>query len=137
MYAQHRLRENAAFGRVRRRGRSWSSPLLALNAAHNELEVTRCGFVVSRRVGNAVLRNRVRRRLREIVRRRLGALPRGWDLVFSARPAAAAATYLELEGAMHELLTRAKLTPPPGPLSPGERENGTRNAGGQDETPVA
>ena len=112
MYAQHRLRESAAFGRARQRGRSWSSALLALSAAPNDLEVTRCGFVVSRRIGNAVVRNRVRRRLREIVRRLLGTLPQGWDLVFAARPAAAAAAYAELEGTVRELLTRAKLTSP-------------------------
>ncbi len=109
MYAQHRLRESAAFERTRRRGRSWSTALLALSAVPNDLDVTRCGFVVSRRVGNAVVRNRVRRRLREIARRLLGTLPVGWDLVLSARPAAAAAAYGELEGAAQELLGRARL----------------------------
>src|SRR6266508_3670536 len=112
MHTQHRLRESAAFERARRRGRSWSTALLALSAVPNDLEVTRCGFVVSRRVGNAVARNRVRRRLREIVRRLMGPLPAGWDLVLSARPAAAAAAYAELEAAVRELLGRAKLTSP-------------------------
>jgi ribonuclease P protein component len=109
MHAQHRLRESAAFDRARKRGRSWSSSLLALSAVRNDLDVTRCGFVVSRRVGKAVVRNTVRRRLREIVRRLLAQLPPGWDLVLSARPAAAAATYLELEETVRALLDRAPL----------------------------
>lgn len=119
MHAQHRLREGRAFERARRRGRSWSTALVALTAVRNDLELTRCGFVVSRRVGNAVVRNRVRRRLREIVRRLLATLPDGWDLVLSARPAAASATYVELEDAVCELLDRATLTSPRPPGSPG------------------
>src|SRR5919202_3894793 len=92
MQPQHRLRARADFERARRRGRSWGSPLLGLTAVRNDLELTRCGFVVSRRVGKAVVRNRVRRRLREIIRRRLPQIEAGWDVVFSARPAAARAT---------------------------------------------
>jgi ribonuclease P protein component len=52
----------------------------------------RAGFVVSKAVGNAVTRNKVRRRLRHLVRDRLGALPAGTSLVVRAQPAAAAAS---------------------------------------------
>ncbi len=51
------------------------------------------GFTVSRRVGGAVVRNRVKRWLREAVRRQKAALPEGTDLVLIARPAAAGAGY--------------------------------------------
>lgn len=57
---------------------------------------TRFGFVTAKRVGNAVIRNRVRRRLREIVRTQLGQIDPGWDVVISARDNAGAATYAEL-----------------------------------------
>jgi ribonuclease P protein component len=111
MQPQHRLRARADFERARRRGRSWGSPLLGLTAVRNDLELTRCGFVVSRRVGKAVVRNRVRRRLREVVRRQLPYVAAGWDLVFSARPAAAQATSHDLRRAVSDLLARGRLSP--------------------------
>jgi ribonuclease P protein component len=56
-----------------------------------------------------VVRNRVRRRLREILRPRMARVPAGWDLVFTARPAAAAASSADLAGAADDLLRRASL----------------------------
>src|SRR5438874_1933237 len=109
MQSPHRLRTRTDFERARRRGRSWSTALVALNAVRNDLPLTRCGFVTSKRVGGAVVRNKVRRRLREIVRRRLTLLPPGWDLVLSARTAAAAATFADLEQAVDDLCQRAGL----------------------------
>jgi ribonuclease P protein component len=109
MQPQHRLRARADFERARHRGRSWGTSLLGLTAARNDLPLTRCGFVVSRRVGEAVVRNRVRRRLREILRHSVPRLPLGWDLVFSARPAAATATSDDLTRAVADLLARARL----------------------------
>jgi ribonuclease P protein component len=57
----------------------------------------RAGFVVSRAVGSAVVRNRVRRRLRHLVRSHLAELPAGSTLVVRATPAAAGASGAELE----------------------------------------
>lgn len=56
----------------------------------------RAGFVVSRAVGGAVVRNRVRRRLRHLVRERLDALPAGATLVVRALPKAAETPYARL-----------------------------------------
>ena len=70
---------------------------------------TRIGFSVSKRVGGAVVRNRVKRRLREAVRRTLADLPPGWDIIIGARPPAATAEYATLDTAMRELLARAGL----------------------------
>ena len=69
----------------------------------------RIGFGVSRKVGNAVVRNRVRRRLRAIVRSLSSRLGRGVLLVITARPAAARATYQGLVLAVERALSRAGL----------------------------
>jgi len=66
----------------------------------------RVGFVVSKAVGNAVVRNRVQRRLRHAVRERLGVLPPGSLLVVRAQPAAARASYPELVGDLERCLER-------------------------------
>ena len=58
-------------------------------------------------MGNAVVRNLVKRRLKEIVRQR--SIHERWDILLSARPPAARVTYRELERAVEELLRRAKL----------------------------
>jgi ribonuclease P protein component len=67
-----------------------------VHAFPNELGAPRLGLSVSRRVGNAVTRNTVRRRLREVFQSALPEIPGDLDLVVSARPAAAEATFREL-----------------------------------------
>ncbi len=68
----------------------------------------RAGFVVSKTVGNAVVRNRVRRRLRHLVRDRIDALPVGTTLVVRAQPAAAAMTSAELGADLDAALAAAR-----------------------------
>jgi ribonuclease P protein component len=67
----------------------------------------RVGFVVSKSVGNAVVRNRTKRRLRASIGSRLSDIPSGFDLVVRANPAAATATYAELDAALAHHLPRA------------------------------
>jgi ribonuclease P protein component len=105
---EQRLRSPADFRRVRevaRRG--WSHPLLVLYVAANELGCTRVGITVSGRVGKAVVRNRVRRRLREALGARYDRLPAASDVVVGARPASATASWPELCAALDSLLSRA------------------------------
>jgi ribonuclease P protein component len=91
---------------------------VTLQAAATDLDVTRCGFVTSKRLGSAVRRNRVRRRLREIVRPLLPRIPAGRDLVLVARPAAAHADMPALREAVLQLLTRARLLDTAAPVAP-------------------
>ena len=88
---------------------------MALDALEHRAGATRCGFVVSKRVGSAVIRNRVKRRLREAARAMLPRLRPGWDLAFRARPAAAGATLGDLRAAMEELTLRASALETAGP----------------------
>lgn len=69
--------------------------------------VPRAGFVVSRAVGGAVVRNAVRRRLRHLVRARLDALPAGSTLVVRALPAAATRSYADLGADLDAALAAA------------------------------
>jgi ribonuclease P protein component len=73
----------------------------------NGSNLSRYGFSITRRVGKAVQRNRLKRLLREVMR--LQSLKAGWDIVFMARSAASSADYHELEGAVTKLLARAQL----------------------------
>jgi ribonuclease P protein component len=78
-----------------------------MRALPNDLAGSRYGFSVSKRVGKAVVRNKVKRRLREILRP-LPLRP-GRDIVFFARPAAADADFAALRDAALGLLSRADL----------------------------
>ncbi len=104
-----RLRASADFARARKIGRTIRHPLVALNSAPNTLDHNRYGFIVAKKVGGAVVRNRVKRRMREAVRARHSGLLQGFDLIWIARNEAATATYIQLCDAAEELLRRAKL----------------------------
>jgi ribonuclease P protein component len=112
---EQRLRTPAEFRRVRDQApRGWPNRFLVLYVAPNELDRARVGITVSSRVGNAVVRNRVRRRFREAMRARLDRLvASGQDLVLVARPASADATWSELSSALDAALQRAGATQAP------------------------
>lgn len=79
-----------------REGTAYRGKLFSVHGFANEIGTPRLGLSVSRKVGNAVTRNTVRRRLREVFRSAITAIPGSLDLVVSARPAAAGAKLEEL-----------------------------------------
>ena len=95
------------YQRVHQRGSFWGGQLLMMKALPNGLEHHRYGLVVGKKVGGAVERNRVKRRLRQIMRQ--AAVKPGWDIVFIARPGAAEITYARLKELACRLIDRAGL----------------------------
>ena len=75
----------------------------------NGLPESRFGFSVSRRIGKAVVRNKIKRRLREATRLRMAQIRPGWDIVFIARKPIGQASYQEIDAACARLLRRASL----------------------------
>jgi ribonuclease P protein component len=105
-----RLTAGPDFAETIRRGRRAGARSLVVHLARetgDEGEARRAGFVVSRAVGPAVTRNRVKRRLRHLVRRRLAELPAASRLVVRALPPAAEATSEELDRDLGRALRRA------------------------------
>lgn len=103
MQKAYRIRKNGQFHYVFRKGKSMGTNLLSLVYVRaGKLQV---GFAVNKKVGHAVVRNRVKRRLRECFRQQIPSLKNGF-YVFVARPEAADATYWQLEQAMRSLLKR-------------------------------
>ncbi len=104
-----RLKSEADVQRVWQQGGTWTHPLVILRARPNGLEQTRVAFVVSKKVGNAVQRNRVKRLMREAVRGMFGQIAAGYDLVLVGRPALASAALDQVAAGLRALLTRAGL----------------------------
>ena len=103
------LSSTLAFRALQADSRSRAHPLLLLRYRRNELERTRYGISTGRRIGNAVIRNRLRRRLRTILRRHDPMIELGWDVLIIARPTAATASQDELELALLTTLGKADL----------------------------
>lgn len=103
------LKENYEFRRVYNKGKSGVSPFLVVYARPNRGARNRLGVTVSAKLGHAVVRNRVRRRLREIFRLAQPELKKGYDVVLVARGRAVKAPYRELEQAFRRCCSKLEL----------------------------
>jgi ribonuclease P protein component len=109
MERKHRLTRSIDFKRVRRTGKSLAHPLAVLIVHRNHLALTRLGVSAAKSIGNAVQRNRAKRRLREVLRSYLPEIVSGWDVVVIARPEAVDAKWDMLRSAIRDLLRRSGL----------------------------
>jgi ribonuclease P protein component len=115
--AAARLRRREDFSLAVRRGRRATRGSLVVHLVSSEdvsnparSPETRAGFVVSKAVGDAVTRNKVKRRLRHLIRDHLADLPAGSDVVVRALPSAATRSYQELEADL-SVAIRAAMRP--------------------------
>jgi ribonuclease P protein component len=104
-----RLRQNSDFQRVRQFGQSYASPMMVLAFLRNELDYNRFGFVVNKRLGKAVERNKIKRQLREAVRLRLSEIKPGHDLVLIARKSTGQVSFTAICQSLDRLLKSADL----------------------------
>jgi ribonuclease P protein component len=109
-----RLIQSAEFEQVKKNGQVYRGQLVVLSIVpSNDVTRFRAGFITSRAIGRAVVRNRVRRRLREIVRKHQGEIVDGTWIVTIARANAAGATYQQLEVEWLRLAKRASILATP------------------------
>ena len=104
---EHRLTDASSFRTAVREGRRAGRRTLVVHLGQGGgTPAPRVGLVVSRAVGNAVVRNRVKRRLRHLARERVAGLPGSALVVVRALPAAGTASYAELAGDLDGCLRR-------------------------------
>ncbi|MEY4744787.1 MAG: hypothetical protein RL272_732 [Candidatus Parcubacteria bacterium] len=105
---KYRLTAEKDYARIFAKGRPFNGRGTGMKVIRNRLETPRVGFVVSTKVSKrAVERNQVKRRMREIVRKRLPGIIGGIDIVFMARPESVKMSFVEIERSMVELITKA------------------------------
>lgn len=105
MKLKNRLTSTTEFRRVRHTGKSYAHPLVLLIASPSNKEYARLGVTASRAIGNAVKRNRAKRRMRAAFQEFEFAA--GWDLILVARPGLDEAPWSELVEAIKNLLKKA------------------------------
>jgi ribonuclease P protein component len=105
---EERLRRPAAVQSVFARGVRFANRRLILFVSEGEEGRRRCAFAAGKKLGGAVQRNRLRRRMREAYRRERKEFLRGCDLVLLARPETGMASFEDLCSALRELLRKAE-----------------------------
>ena len=105
------LRSKRDFAAFQDQSRSRAHPLLIVRYRRNEFGRDRFGISTGKRLGNAVVRNRIRRRDREVLRKLDRSASSGWDILVVARAGSAEASYRELADALQRTI---------GPIGAGE-----------------
>ena len=104
---QYRLHKNFQYAYVYKKGTPASAPYLTL--VFVKAGGMRIGFSVSNKIGKAVVRNKVKRRLRASVRKIMPHMKRGYNYVFAAKPGIAAVNYEDIHNTVVYLLKKAGL----------------------------
>ena len=107
------LKENYEFRRMYRKGASAVSSSMVFYCRKNNLGHNRLGITVSVKVGKAVVRNRARRRLREVYRLNNSSLKQGWDIVLVGRSRTATMPWKEFDSSFRRLAKKLDLMEDP------------------------
>jgi ribonuclease P protein component len=110
----HRVEYDAVYSQGRRR----TSREFTVFLRPNGLQVSRFGWSIKKALGNAVRRNRIRRRLREILRLHRGEITQGWDIVIHPRGSVATAPFAALTDELLKVLPRAQEMPDSSKVGP-------------------
>ncbi|MBZ4665214.1 ribonuclease P protein component [Mahella sp.] len=105
----NRLRHNREYRVVYRVGKSVANKDIVLYFARNRQSNVRAGFSVSKKIGKSVVRNRVRRLIKEVFRLHINDIKPGYDLIFIARTGNKSLKYDDMERAVLDVLKRAGL----------------------------
>lgn len=95
-----RLRKNEDFRIVYRKGRSYWNRNIGLYMMKNNLDNSRIGFSITKKIGNSVVRNRTRRRIYEIYRKNFDCIKEGYDIIIIPKKNVVDITHRELESSM-------------------------------------
>jgi len=107
-----RMKKRRDFLRAAQRGKRAARPGLVIQALPGTDGPMRLGFTVTKKVGNAVVRNRTKRRLREAARLVLGdSPPAGWDIVLIGRDDTRSRPFTQLQGDLRGALKQTGVTP--------------------------
>ena len=105
----YRLRESRDFAFARQHGRHWRNKMFIMNVVPNSGSASRYGFVIGRKLGSAVRRNRLKRQLRAIIARLMPDLADGYDVVMVARGQFTGRTFSEIAANLAQLIQDAGL----------------------------
>jgi len=107
---RNRLNKKKDFERVFRKGKGLKEDFLILKMAENHSFQSRFGFIVGTKISKkAVLRNKLKRRLRELVRGKIEKIKKGFDMILIAQPGLENRDFWELEEILTKIFSRAKL----------------------------
>lgn len=108
---EYKLKKDNDFKKVFEKGKFYHSDFIKIRFLKNDLKVTRFGIVVSSKISKkAVSRNRIRRRLEEIIRIRLDQIRSGFDIVVLFEPEVIGKNHKQIEQVFVNLIKEAKLT---------------------------
>ena len=101
---ENRLRKRKDFDNIFKNGKAKTGGFIFLKFLKNDLNVSRFGFIVSLKIAKkAVVRNKIKRRLRQVIRNNINEIKPGFDIVITAKPEIVNKNYQEIKNELENL----------------------------------